>query len=389
MRPLLLLFAITATSVAATPVQITHQGRLLDAAGGVINGPHDLRISLHDAASGGAEVWTESFAQYPVENGVYSVVLGAAGTLPHDLFDSPMWVQIDVDTVPMGARSPLTSVPSAASVNGRVRVGDETVGCTAGQVGRLRFHQDTLQVCVTSGWRTLRASVTGLTATDPAASCLAVHQSDPQAASGLYWVDPNGGPTSDAFQVYCDMRTDGGGWTQIMYDRRDAEGQLQAYASVFSSTARGDRTTGSYMIDASGLLAVATEFRYSEPSGEPTTGDLDTWAHDLACGITTNVRANWLNPGSSNQVPAAISCHHLATGASSTSAVLTNYQHWTGAWIGPRLWIGSAADAPSYHGDYCTDCVVTWKSADTTVGVYSGPSNATGGGQNVVAFWLR
>ena len=61
----------------------------------------------------------------------------------------------------------------------------------------------------------LGASSLGLSIENPALNCKDLKNRRPSVASGVYWIDPDGGYHGNSFEAYCDQQTDGGGWTLV------------------------------------------------------------------------------------------------------------------------------------------------------------------------------
>ncbi len=114
---MLILCSLVAVSIAAVPIELNHQGRLLDSDGSPLTGSFDLTYRIFDVESGGAPLWEET-QQVATDDGLFDVILGE--TVPLDLSGfgirpDSLWLEIQVGAdPPLSPRTQMTATPMSA-----------------------------------------------------------------------------------------------------------------------------------------------------------------------------------------------------------------------------------------------------------------------------------
>lgn len=123
-----ILALVPVVASASVPLQLQHQGRVMDNDGVPVTGAHQVTLSLYDSVDAVGPAWSESY-DLVLDSGIYGVVLGADATNPLsvDVFASgSTWVGVAVDGGPdIGGRESIGMVPHAL-------VADSVVGFDGG-----------------------------------------------------------------------------------------------------------------------------------------------------------------------------------------------------------------------------------------------------------------
>jgi len=143
-------------------------------------------------------------------------------------------------------------------------------------------------------------------ACQPLASCAALRAAFPSLASGVYTVDPDGAGQGAPFQVYCDMTTEGGGWTLLatVYNTPGTDTRRWNTDTVFmDSTTFGAvtaRTSDDYKspayttVTGRSLLVQTDDYYFGFNNLAPSAMSFGAYVNSH---VTTNCSTTWLRSG--------------------------------------------------------------------------------------------
>jgi UDP-3-O-[3-hydroxymyristoyl] glucosamine N-acyltransferase len=209
-------------------------------------------------------------------------------------------------------------------------------------------------------------------------TCQTIKTSAPSSADGMYSIDPDGLGGFDAFDAYCDMTRDSGGWTLVMQNNRSVTDPTPTWVpSTTQNTVAGTMDAlGNFdvIVGLANWQHIGTEARYEMGSSAGNPQNQARYASLTLEGSTYALTLSGQTITVGSATPGLFSYHNGRNWTtadqdndsySANCSSTYNYRPW---WYG-SCWSGSLWGHNSSDGAY-------WISS-------------SGGGQNWGALWIR
>lgn len=261
-------------------------------------------------------------------------------------------------------------VASSVKSSSSIQIGNDTAACTSAKAGALRWTGTAIELCKDDAWTALTAGGGGTgedlstlgTSANPAKSCLHLLELKPTTQDGAYWIQPEG--TAVAYELWCDMTRNGGGWALIMKDNRSSNSDCTSFG--FNPTALKTLANNAVAVlpqewynkidpgagktfwiestDTSKSYFFKHDGGYAHYGAVPNN---TSWYDKTSWSAPWTGPANMTNAGTTNGW--APYCHnpngclpeHAITSCS-TAGIWWNYGAWTGVWESGRMWARGA-----------------------------------------------
>lgn len=128
-----------AVDVATIPNAFSYQGTLRKANGDLANGTFNITLNIYSVVTGGTALYSETFNNVVVRNGIFSVVVGDAATIPANLFDNAnlyigLTVAPDNEMLPRQRLFPVPWAMQAGAAKTATTADSATIATTANQL---------------------------------------------------------------------------------------------------------------------------------------------------------------------------------------------------------------------------------------------------------------